>query len=248
MPSPDFTVRNAPLITWVIAFSERTSAESAWLILSLSGALYSLGLVEIWTIIGCVSGIIFYWFVIAQRLRVVSEEYGAITLPQFFFKFSGKYGPAVRVVSMLIIVFFFSFYVAAQFIGAGKILNTTFYVDVSLGMPLAALIVILYTMMGGFMAVSFTDFVQAILMIITLVIMPLLGLVMIKHKDSISVRPCLLQAIRLRFSAATWAGLVRRPSLEDYLGDLATWANLTWSQNSWPSTDRRPFASGERSP
>ncbi len=176
----DFILAGRRLGPWIIAFSERSSGESAWLVLGLSGALYSLGLVEIWTIIGCVSGIIFYWFVIAQRLRVVSEEYGAITLPEFFSKFSGKYGPTVRIISMLIIVFFFSFYVAAQFIGAGKILNTTFCVDVSLGMPLAALIVVLYTMMGGFTAVSFTDFVQAILMIITLAVMPLIGLMMIQ--------------------------------------------------------------------
>jgi sodium/proline symporter len=175
----DFILGGRKLGAWVIAFSERTSAESAWLILGLSGALYSLGLVETWTIIGCVSGIIFYWIAIARKLRVVSEEYGAITLPEFFFKFSGKYGPIVRIASMLIIAFFFSFYVAAQFIGAGKILNTTFQIDTSLGMPLAALIVVLYTMMGGFMAVSLTDFVQAILMIITLVIMPLIGLTVI---------------------------------------------------------------------
>jgi sodium/proline symporter len=176
----DFIIGGRRLGAWVIAFSERTSAESAWLVLGLSGALYSVGLVEIWTIIGCVSGIVFYWIVIARKLRVVSEEYGAITLPEFFFKFSGEYGPTIRIMSMLIISFFFSFYVAAQFIGAGKILNTTFHIDTSLGMPLAALIVVLYTMMGGFMAVSFTDFVQAILMIITLAIMPLIGILVIQ--------------------------------------------------------------------
>jgi sodium/proline symporter len=176
----DFIIGGRKLGAWVIAFSERTSAESAWLVLGLSGALYFLGLVEIWTIIGCVSGIIFYWFVIARKVRVVSEEYDAITLPEYFFKFSGKYGPAVRIISMLIITFFFSFYVSAQFIGAGKILNTTFQIDTSLGMPLAALIVVLYTMMGGFMAVSFTDFIQAILMVITLVIMPLMGLLLVQ--------------------------------------------------------------------
>jgi sodium/proline symporter len=175
----DFILGGRKLGAWVIAFSERTAAESAWLILGLSGALYAIGLLEIWTVIGCVGGIIFYWLVIARKLRTVSEEYGAITLPEYFFQFCGRYGQSVRVISMLIIAFFFSFYVAAQFIGAGKILEATFGIDATYGMPLAALVVVLYTMMGGFTAVCFTDVVQAILMIITLVVMPVLGLVII---------------------------------------------------------------------
>jgi sodium/proline symporter len=80
---------------------------------------------------------------------------------------------------MLIIVFFFAFYVSAQFIAAGKILDVTFGVDPSWGMPLAALVVVLYTLMGGFVAVCYTDVVQAILMVITLCVLPVLGLVII---------------------------------------------------------------------
>jgi len=179
----DFILGGRKLGAWVIAFSERTAAESAWLILGLSGALYSTGLVEIWTVIGCVSGIVFYWLVIARRLRVISEEYGAITLPEYFFRFCGRHGQAVRVVSMLIITFFFAFYVAAQFIGAGKMLNATFGIDPGWGMPLAAAVVVVYTMMGGFTAVCYTDVVQAILMLITLVAMPVLGLIVIAHGD-----------------------------------------------------------------
>lgn len=179
----DFVLGGRKLGAWVIAFSERTAAESSWLILGLSGALYAVGLIEVWTIIGCVSGIILYWLVIAKKLRIISEAYGAITLPEYFFKFCQEYGNAVRVVSMVIIVFFFSFYVSAQFIGAGKILDATFGIDPSVGMPVAALIVIVYTMMGGFTAVCFTDVVQAILMIITLVVLPIVGLSYIAESD-----------------------------------------------------------------
>ena len=178
----DFILGGRKLGAWVIAFSERTAAESSWLLLGLSGALYSVGLLEIWTVIGCVTGIIFYWFVIARKLRVISEQYGAITLPEYFFRFCGPYGQLVRVLSMLIIAFFFSFYVSAQFLGAGKVLEVTFGLDTSIGMPLAALVVVLYTMMGGFTAVCFTDVVQAILMIITLVVLPVIGLIVINTK------------------------------------------------------------------
>jgi sodium/proline symporter len=178
----DFILGGRKLGAWVIAFSERTAAESSWLILGLSGALFALGMVEIWTVLGCVSGIIFYWFVVARKLRVLSETYGAITLPEYFFQFCGPQGQAVRVISMLIIAFFFSFYVSAQFLGAGKVLEVTFGLQASIGMPLAALIVVLYTMMGGFTAVCFTDVVQAVLMIITLVVLPIVGLILISNQ------------------------------------------------------------------
>ncbi len=178
----DFILGGRRLGGWVIAFSERTAGESSWLILGLSGALYATGLVEIWTVLGICSGIIVYWFVIARRLREVSGDQGSITLPQFFVEVSGRWGPAVRVVAMLIIVFFFAFYISAQFIGAGKILKVTFGLDPAWGMPLAALVVVLYTLMGGFVAVCYTDVVQAILMVITLVILPVIGLVVITDR------------------------------------------------------------------
>jgi sodium/proline symporter len=171
----DFILGGRKLGAWVIAFSERTAAESSWLILGLSGALYAVGMLEIWTVIGCVSGIIFYWFMVARKLRIISEEYGAITLPEYFYRFCGKYGQLVRVVSMLIITFFFSFYVAAQFKGAQKVIQVTFDIHSSWVMPAAAAIVVIYTMMGGFTAVCYTDVVQAVLMLITLVAMPIVG-------------------------------------------------------------------------
>ncbi len=178
----DFILGGRRLGGWVIAFSERTAGESGWLILGLSGALYFYGLVEIWTVLGICGGIIAYWFVIARKLREVSGEQESITLPQYFVEVSGPWGGRVRVVAMLIIVFFFAFYVSAQFIAAGKILNVTFGVDPAWGMPLAALVVVLYTLMGGFVAVCYTDVVQAILMLITLVVLPVIGLVLIARE------------------------------------------------------------------
>lgn len=178
----DFILGGRRLGAWVIAFSERTAGESSWLILGLSGALFAVGLGEIWTAIGCCLGIAFYWWVIARRLREVSGAQGSITLPEFFVQVSGPWGSQVRVVAMLIIVFFFAFYVSAQFIGAGKVLHVTFGVDPGLGMPLAALVVVVYTLMGGFVAVCYTDVVQAILMVTTLVLLPVIGLVLIARE------------------------------------------------------------------
>lgn len=175
----DFIIGGRRLGAWVIALSERTAAESSWLLLGLSGALFALGIAELWTVFGCVTGIIVSWFVIARPLRIASEELGAITLPEFFSRRAGSHGSTVRVVSMLIIVFFFTFYVSAQFIGAGKVLDTTFGIAPEWGIAAGAAVIVLYTLMGGFLAVCFTDVVQAVLMITTLVLLPVLGFVLV---------------------------------------------------------------------
>ena len=181
----DFILGGRRLGAWVIAFSERTAAESSWLLLGLTGAIFAVGLGELWTVFGCVTGIILSWFIIAKKLRVKSEEYGAITLPEYFYKSVGG-SNTVRVVSMFIIVFFYSFYLSAQFAGAGKVLDVTFGIDLKWGMFIGAIVIVVYTLMGGFLAVCYTDVVQAILMIITLIFLPILGFIMLfTHGDAV---------------------------------------------------------------
>jgi sodium/proline symporter len=161
---------------WIVAFSERASGESAWLILGLPGAAYAAGIVEIWTALGCVSGIIFYWYVIAQDLRIQSEKMDAITLPDFFAQKYKKGATAIRVTATLIIIFFFTFYLSAQFNGAGKVLYVTFGIDPFWGIVIGAAFIVFYTMLGGFFAVALTDLIQGIIMIGALVILPLTGI------------------------------------------------------------------------
>jgi len=173
----DFFIAGRRLNPWVVAFSERASGESAWLLLGLPGAAYASGLLEFWTALGCVSGIIFYWFFIARALRQQSEQYASITLPTFLASRFGRGQAAIRVLATFIIIFFFIFYLSAQFNGAGKILNVTFGISQKTGMVIGAMVIIFYTMMGGFFAVAWTDMIQGIIMIGTLVVLPLVGLV-----------------------------------------------------------------------
>ncbi len=173
----DFFIAGRRLNPWVVAISERASGESAWLLLGLPGAAYASGLLEFWTALGCVSGIIFYWFFIARALREESEKADAITLPTFLASRYQKGRSAIRVLSTFIIIFFFIFYLSAQFNGAGKILNVTFGLNQTTGMIIGALVIIFYTMMGGFFAVAWTDLVQGIIMFGTLVVLPLVGVV-----------------------------------------------------------------------
>jgi sodium/proline symporter len=177
----DFFLAGRKLNPWVVAFSERASGESAWLLLGLPGAAYASGLMEFWTALGCVSGIIFYWFFIARALREETERMGSITVPTFLASRFDKGQAAIRVLATFIIIFFFIFYLSAQFNGAGKILNVTFGLDQSTGMIIGAAVIIFYTMMGGFFAVAWTDMVQGVMMIGTLVVLPLVGLVELKE-------------------------------------------------------------------
>ncbi|MCD6113260.1 MAG: sodium/proline symporter [Bacteroidales bacterium] len=204
----DFFLAGRKLNPWVVAFSERASGESAWLLLGLPGAAFALGFVEVWAALGCVLGIIIYWFVIAKDLRIQSEKCNAITLPDFFAqKFSNGQG-TIRFLAMLIIVFFFTFYLAAQFNGAGKVLNATFGIPQITGIIIGAIVIIFYTMMGGFFAVAWTDLVQGIIMICTLVVLPIVGLIEIAHNGhSLS-------------SAVAQAG----PGFSSFLGGKTGWA------------------------
>ena len=185
----DFFIAGRKLNPWVVAFSERASGESAWLLLGLPGAAFASGLMEFWTALGCVSGIIFYWFFVARALREETERLGAITLPTFLAAKFDKGQAVIRVLATFIIIFFFIFYLSAQFNGAGKILNVTFGLDQTTGMIIGAVVIIFYTMMGGFFAVAWTDMVQGIIMIGTLVVLPLVGLAELREIHEGSSRP-----------------------------------------------------------
>ncbi len=182
----DYVLGGRRLGIWVITFSERASGESSWLLLGLPAALYANGLLDIWVAVGCSTGILVSWMVIAKPLRLQSEQVGAITLPQFFSNTFNDTTHAIRYLATVIIVVFFTFYVSAQFIGAGKVLNVTFGIDKFDGMLLGAGIILFYTVAGGFMAVAWTDFVQAILMIGTLVILPIALLMELGGYDQVS--------------------------------------------------------------
>jgi len=169
----DYLVANRKLGPWVAAFSERASGESAWLLIGLPGLAFMTGLSAFWVAIGCISGIAFSWFMIARRLREQTERYQALTLADYFEARLDDTSHSLRVTATLIILFFFTFYVAAQFLAAGKVLN--FYLGITpvQGMLIGAVLVLFYTAAGGLFAVAWTDLIQGIIMLITLSLLPL---------------------------------------------------------------------------
>ena len=182
----DYLLAGRSLGPWVTAFSERASGESAWLLLALPGAAIAIGLGEFWSVIGIVIGIISSWLLVAKKIRQETEKYNALTIPDYFHKKYKDDSNIIRLFSTAIIAFFFLFYVSAQFHASGKVLNTLFNIDQVYGIIIGATIIILYTLLGGFYAVAWTDFIQGILMISTLIILPLVGFFEI-YNNNISI-------------------------------------------------------------
>ncbi len=175
--SSDFAIADRKLPGWVAALSERATGESSWALLGLPGAAYATGLMETWTAIGCVLGILVAWIFLAGKLRDEAEIYNADTFTDYIAKRHGEAGKWIRIVGSFTIVFFFFFYVGAQFLGGGKTLNNLFQIDQDLAMVIIVILVIPYTIYGGFRSVTYTDVIQAIIMIITLVVAPIAGVI-----------------------------------------------------------------------
>ena len=175
--SSDFAIAGRSLPGWVAALSERATGESSWALLGLPGAAYATGLMEIWTAIGCVLGIIVAWVLLAWRLRDEAAKYETDTFTDYIAKKHGEVGKWIRIVGSFTIVFFFFFYVGAQFLGGGKTLENLFGIDRLYGMLIVVVVVVPYTIYGGFRSVTYTDVIQAIIMIITLIVAPIAGII-----------------------------------------------------------------------
>ena len=175
----EFVLGNKRFSGTALALSERATGESAWLLLGLTGLAFAEGLSSIWVALGCVVGIIFIWIVMAGRLRSETESTGAMTIPGLLGrKFPGS-RRAISMLSAMIIIFFFVFYIAAQFAGSGKVMEKTFGLDPLWGIIIGSVVVTIYCIMGGFIAVVVTDVFQSILMIFTLVIFPVIAVYVI---------------------------------------------------------------------
>ncbi len=170
----DFVLGGSKLPGWMLALSERATGESAWLLLGLSGMIYATGFSGIWIAVGCLLGITTAWIVLAKKFRSEAEKYNALTMPEYFSAKFPEKDRIIRLLSTIIIVFFFIFYVGAQFAGAGKTIFKTFGLDPFWGQIIAAVVILIYATIGGFVSVVAVDTFQSILMITTLIVTPII--------------------------------------------------------------------------
>lgn len=156
---------------FVVALSAVVSGRSSWLLLGVTGMAYTMGASAMWAVVGyTVVEAFLFWFY-APRLRRFSEYHDCITLPDFFAaRFHDRGG--LRMMLAAVILVFMVAYVAAQFVGGGKAIGASFGLSPGTGILLTAGIVLGYTVLGGFIAVSLTDTVQAVFMLFALLVLP----------------------------------------------------------------------------
>ncbi|MBT8065425.1 MAG: sodium/proline symporter [Gammaproteobacteria bacterium] len=174
--SEDFYLGGRRLGGLVAALSASASSSSAWSLLGVSGAAFAWGLPAIWLIPATLSGFLINWYLVAPRLSRMSRENGALTLTEFI---AGPRGdPARRTVMRLgaaVILFSFTFYIAAQFQAAGKTFASVLEVRQETAIVIGAAVVLAYVWLGGFWAASVTDSVQGALMALSALVLPLLA-------------------------------------------------------------------------
>lgn len=172
----DFFLGGRQLGPVVAAISASASSSSAWTLLGVSGFAFAFGISAVWLFPATVGGFLINWLWVAPRLMPAARDRGSITLPEFIASDNAA-GPAVLRLSVVIILFSFMFYVAAQFQAAGDAFASTFDLPMHTAVLIGAAIVLFYTLLGGFWAVSVTDTLQGLLMALTSIILPVAALI-----------------------------------------------------------------------
>ncbi|MGX9930403.1 sodium/proline symporter [Virgibacillus salarius] len=189
----DFLLGGKKLPGWTLAFSERATGESAWLLLGYTGFVFMTGLSGIWVAVGIAIGIIFAWLFLAKIFMSETDKYNVLTLPDYLAVRFGEKAKIIRWLTSILIAGFLMFYVGAQMAGAGKMLFTTFGLPPTAGILLATIVIIIIAFAGGFISVVWTDMIQSIMMVITLVALPIASLIYIQAND-LSINASLIQA------------------------------------------------------
>ena len=170
----DFFLGGRRLGPLVAAISASASSSSAWTLLGVSGAAYAWGVSTVWLFVACVGGFLLNWYVVAPAVQRTSRNRGAITVTEILAGPPGRRGRrTIAAVASAIIIGSLVTYIASQFQGAGKALHETFGWSVEGSILIGSSVVLLYTLLGGFWAVSLTDTLQGLVMAATSVLLPL---------------------------------------------------------------------------
>jgi sodium/proline symporter len=173
----DYLLGGRKLGSWTAALSAGASDMSGWLLLGLPGYAYASGLESIWIAVGLLIGTWMNWQLVATRLREQTQAAdNALTLPEFLSRRFETGLPLIRIIAAFFILIFYLFYTSSGLVAAGKLFQTTFGLPYEWAVTTGLLAVVAYTFIGGFLAVSWTDLVQSLLMLAALVLVPLMAL------------------------------------------------------------------------
>mgnify|MGYP000384992025 CR=1 FL=1 len=167
----DYILGGRRLGSFVTALSAGASDMSGWLLMGLPGAIYLSGLSEVWIAIGLIIGAWLNWLLVAGRLRVHTEvQFNALTLPDYFSNRFDDQKKVLRIVSALVILIFFGIYCASGMVAGARLFESIFAMNYTTALWVSAIATISYVFIGGFLAVSWTDTIQATLMIFALIL------------------------------------------------------------------------------
>ena len=171
----DYILGGRSLGSFVTALSAGASDMSGWLLMGLPGAVYASGLSESWIAIGLCIGAWLNWYFVAGRLRVYTEKVGnALTMPDYFTNRFEDHSNLLRIFTAVVILVFFTLYCASGVVAGARLFESMFGMPYSVALWVGALCTIAYVFIGGFLAVSWTDTIQASLMIGALILAPLM--------------------------------------------------------------------------
>lgn len=175
----DFFVGGRGMNKFVVALSAVSSGRSSWLVLGLSGIAYLRGTGAVWAVVGYIIIEMFQFIYIGRKLRSLTGKFGSLTILDYFeSRFKDKFH-ILRIIGSFIIAIFMTAYVAAQFNAGARALSTAMNLPLILSLIISALLILVYMVLGGYIAVAYNDVVRAVIMLIGLVVFPVVGIIRI---------------------------------------------------------------------
>ena len=171
-----FYLAGKKLPYWVVAFSTNATGESGWLLLGLTGMGYAVGAQAYWVVVGEVIGVALSWMFVSRRLKRMSDAHASITVPDVLAARFNDTWKLIRSVAIVIIIVMVTAYVSAQMIATGKAVSSFIDIDRDIAIYFGAAVIMGYTFVGGFKAVSYTDVLQGVLMLLGLIVVPVVAI------------------------------------------------------------------------
>ncbi len=223
--SDNYFLGGRSLGPWVTAMSAEASDMSGWLLMGLPGVAYWCGLADaFWTAIGLAIGTYVNWLIVSKRLRRYSiRANNSITLPEFFSNRFREDKKTISIIASLFILIFFTVYAASCFVTCGKLFSELFGFDYKLMMLVGAIFVLAYTLLGGFLAESASDFMQSIVMIIALTVIVIISIVNAGGLGAVIQNAREMDGFLEFFATADVEGKVAKP-----YGALSVFSCLAW--------------------
>jgi len=173
--SAEFLMGNRSMSYWLVALSAHASDMSSWLFMGLPMSVFLLGFPQAWIAVGLLLGMFLNWQFIAPKLRSETEKYNSLTLSGYFEQRFADRSGSIRVISAIMLIVFLTHYLSAGMIGIGLLFESLFSLNYYFGLILAMCVVVIYTFVGGFVAVAWTDLFQGLFLLLVIVAVPWLA-------------------------------------------------------------------------